>query len=136
MNAFQIKQFQKKYHQWNRTIHSFDFRKTPKELQRAYVSADEFQIFLELPFSRTDDGIILVNEGLSNWVLAKDLLLALDRLPDSLLLDIYRGEQKRYLGIDVDDFSDCDNDNDEMTRRIIYKLLPEIVWAHGNQIEK
>lgn len=131
MNDFQVKRFQKKYHTWSKTVQSVDFRLTPMELQKVNnVSSEEFRTFLQLPYCRTNDGIILINEALPDWQLMKDLLLALDRLPDSLLLDIYRMDSKRYYGVTLDDVSK--DAPDEAMRKILYRLLPEIVWAHGN----
>lgn len=132
MRNFQIKKFQKKYHTWSKTVQSVDFRLTPMELKIANnVSDKDFSAFLQLPYCRTDNGIILVNEAFPDWQLMKDMLLALDRLPDSLLLDIYRIDSKRYLGIDLDS---VDRDTpDEAMRKILYRLLPEVMWAHSNQ---
>ena len=126
MNAFQLKKFRNQYHKQSEHIFSFDFRKTPPELRRM-VSDVEFQVFLNLPYSRTDEGQILVNESAPEWNLLKDFLVALDRLPDSLLLDLYKVETKRGTG-GLDDMEDCPDD--EKARRIIFELLPEVIWAH------
>lgn len=67
------------------------------------------------------------NESAPEWNLLKDFLVALDRLPDSLLLDLYKVETKRGTG-GLDDMEDCPND--EKARRIIFELLPEVIWAH------
>lgn len=59
----------------------------------------------------------------------RDLLLALDRLPDSLLIDIYRMDKHRWTEGELDNM-DGDTE-DEMLRKILYRLIPEITWAHS-----
>lgn len=133
MNNFQINKLRKKYHTWSKTVQSFDYRFTPVEMRKeSNVSDEDFAKFLKLPYYRTADGVILVNEAMPNWQLMRDLLLALDRLPDSLLIDIYRMDSRRYHNVDLDNVN---VDTDEAMRRIVFQLSSEIVWAHGNQIE-
>lgn len=129
-NLNDVKQFQKAYHKWSQSVESFDFRKTPKAFKKQYLNDEEFKVYLQLPYSRTDYGLILVNESLPEWELLKDFLVALDSVPDSLLLDIYKMECRRNTG-DIENMDDCDND--EKKRRILFKLLPEIIWAHSNK---
>lgn len=132
MNSFQLRQFRKKYHHWSNTIKSFDFRMTPTELRKSLnVSDEDFRTFFKLPYCRDDAGGILVNESFAEWKLTRDLLLSLDRLPESLLLDIYKMESKRYTEDCLDNLSGCSDD--EAMRRVLYKLLPEIMWARGFQ---
>ena len=96
--------FQKAYHRYSDTVEGVDFRLTPKEVLTTYnVDDDTFQLFVSLPYSRDNTGKILVNESFPDWELLRDLLLALDRLPDSLLVDIYRMEKGRYTQEDLDD---------------------------------
>lgn len=134
MNSFQFNKLRKKYHTWSKTVQSFDYRLTPVEMRReSNVSDEDFAKFLKLPYYRSGDGVILVNEAMPNWQLMRDLLLALDRLPDSLLIDIYREDSKRYHDVDLDNVNG--DTVDEAMRKIIFRLLPEIMWAHGNQIE-
>ncbi len=130
LNLLEMREFQNAYHKWSASVNSFDYRKTPKVLKKMYLKDEDFKIFLQLPYSRTDDGIILINESSPEWELLKDFLVALDRLPDSLLLDIYKMECRRNTG-DIENMDDCDND--EKKRRILFKVLPEIVWAHSNR---
>ncbi len=130
MNAFQLKKFRNQYHRQSDHIFSFDFRKTPPEF-RQMVSDAEFQVFLSLPYIQTDNGQLLVNESITEWKLLNELLVALDKLPDSLLLDLYKSEKKRGTG-GLEDIEECDSD-DEKKRRIIYQLLPDIVWVHSNK---
>lgn len=125
-----IKQINKNYHRHSDTIHSMDFYKVPKELRAAYgVDAEAFKIYTQLPYCRTDEGQILVNEALPDWKLMRELLLALDRLPDSLLIDIYRMDKHRWTEGELDNM-DGDTE-DEMLRKILYRLIPEITWAHS-----
>ena len=95
-----------------------------------YLKDEDFKIFLQLPYSRTDDGIILINESSPEWKMLKDFFVALDYLPDSLLLDMYKVEIKRGTG-GLDDMEECSDD--EKKRKIIFQLLPEIIWAHENK---
>lgn len=131
MDSIQIDEFKKKYHHWSDTIKSFDFRFTPPELRiQNKVSDEDFKTFISLPYSRDDQGIILINEAFTEWELLKDLLLSLDRLPDSLLLDIYKMDSKRYQNNTLIDLS-IKEDNDETKRQILNQLIPEIIWAHS-----
>ena len=125
-----IKQISKHYHRHSDTIHSMDFYKVPKELRKAYgVDAEAFKTYTQLPYCRTNEGQILVNEALPNWKLMRDLLLALDRLPDSLLVDIYRMDKHRWNDEELNDFDG--NTTDELSRKILYRLISEITWAHS-----
>lgn len=131
MNGIQIEKFKKKYHHWSNTIKSFDFRFTPLELKKQNkVSDDDFKIFISLPYCRDNQGIILVNEAIKEWKLLKDLLLSLDILPDSLLLDIYRMDSKKYQNNTLVDLS-IKEDNDQIKRQVVNQLIPEIIWAHS-----
>lgn len=130
MNAFQVRKLRKKYHHWSKSIKSYDFRLTPRELRAENnVSDDDFRVFVGLPFCKDETGTILVNEALPQWELTRDLLLALDRLPDSLLKDIYEMDSRRYAAKDVSDVSG--DSEDEAMRKVLYRLLPEIIWAHS-----
>lgn len=122
--------FQKAYHRYSDTVEGVDFRLTPKEVLTTYnVDDDTFQLFVSLPYSRDNTGKILVNESFPDWELLKDLLLALDRLPDSLLVDIYRMDKGRYTQEDLDNLEG--DTTDEMLRKTLYRLIPEIIWAHS-----
>lgn len=131
MNYFEIKKFKKRYHTWSKTVQSFAFSLTPTEIKKAYVTDEEYNTFLKLPFCRSNDGVILINEDIQNWEFIKDLLLALDKLPDSLLIDIYTMDSVKYQNTDWDNILEFNID--KALRKTIYKLLPEIIWAHGKQ---
>lgn len=130
LNLLEMREFQNAYHKWSASVNSFDYRKTPKVLKKMYLKDEDFKIFLQLPYSRTDDGIILINESSPEWKMLKDFFVALDYLPDSLLLDMYKVEIKRGTG-GLDDMEECSDD--EKKRKIIFQLLPEIIWAHENK---
>ena len=126
----EILRFQKAYHKHSITVESYDFNLTPQCLRALHGVDDEaFKTYISLPYVRDDQGKILVNEALPDWELLRDLLLSLDRLPDSLLVDIYRMDSKRF----KDDL--MGNSTEEMLRKAIYQLIPEIIWAHGFQKE-
>lgn len=126
----EILRFQRAYHEHSDTIASYDFNLTPKSLSALHgVNGEAFEIYVSLPYCRTDEGQILINESLPDWQLLRDLLLALDRLPDSLLIDIYRMDSKRYKPGDLDNLAN--DTEDEMLRKTLFRLLPEVVWAHG-----
>ena len=130
MNSVKVRKFQKKYHHWSDTVKSFDFHRTPVELRKqSGVSNKDFEVFVSLPYSRDNAGAIIVNEGLPEWNLMRDLLLSLDRLPDSLLLDIYRMDKDRWTEGELDKVEG--DTEDEMLRKILYRLIPEITWAHS-----
>lgn len=125
-----VEQINKHYHRYSDVIHGMDFCKTPIDLATACgVDVTMFEIFKQLPYSRTNEGQILVNEALPDWKLMRDLLLSLDRLPDSLLIDIYRMDKHRWAEGELDRM-DGDTE-DEMLRKILYRLIPEITWAHS-----
>ncbi len=125
-----INQINKHYHQYSDTVHGIDFYKIPKELKNMYgVSAQDFADYIQLPYFRTNEGKILVNESYPDWELMRDLLLALDRLPDSLLLDICKMDANRWT---EGELNNLEGDTvDEMLRKVLYRLIPEIMWAHA-----
>ena len=126
----EILRLKKAYHRYSDCVDGVDFNLTPKELLAMYnVDSDAFHLFKQLPYSRDNTGKILVNEALPDWELLRDLLLALDRLPDSLLVDIYKMDSERYK---PDELDKLDGDTtDEMLRKTLYRLIPEIIWAHS-----
>ena len=126
----EILRLKKAYHRYSDCIDGVDFNLTPKELLTMYnVDNDAFHLFRQMPYSRDNAGKILVNEALPDWELLRDLLLALDRLPDSLLVDIYKMDSERYK---PDELDKLDGDTtDEMLRKTLYRLIPEIIWAHS-----
>lgn len=120
-----VKKINKYYHQHSDRIHSIDFCKVPEKLRiDCGVDEEAFKFFVQLPYSRTNDGLILINEALPDWEIVRDLLLALDRLPDSLLIDIYRMDKHRWDGSEIES-------NEELVRNILYHLIPDITWAHS-----
>ena len=126
----EILRLKKAYHRYIDCVDGVDFNLAPKELLAMYnVDSDAFHLFKQLPYSRDNTGKILVNEALPDWELLRDLLLALDRLPDSLLVDIYKMDSERYK---QDELDKLDGDTtDEMLRKTLYRLIPEIIWAHS-----
>lgn len=126
----EILRLKKAYHRYSDCVDGVDFNLAPKELLAMYnVDSDAFHLFKQLPYSRDNTGKILVNEALPDWELLRDLLLALDRLPDSLLVDIYKMDSERYK---QDELDKLDGDTtDEMLRKTLYRLIPEIIWAHS-----
>ena len=126
----EILRLKRAYHKYSACIVGVACNLSTRELLAMYnVDNDSCRLFKQLPYRRDNTGKILVNEALPDWQLLRDLLLALDRLPDSLLVDIYKMDPARYK---PDELDKLDGDTtDEMLRKTLYRLIPEIIWAHS-----
>lgn len=132
MNRFQLAKFRKKCHTWSEHVESFNLCAMPTKLKNAFPK-EEYELFTALPFVRIEDiNIILVNESFEEWQCMKNIFVALDTLPDSLLADIYQRDSKQYKGVDIS--NTMGEDSDDTLRRIIFVLIPDILWAHGKPI--
>lgn len=109
---------------------SFDFHKMPPAVQSGI---QEYDFIQELPIIRiTNAKTIALNEAFTNWQRLLVILMSLTQIPDSLLLDIFRMDSKKYP--DVDLFSGVEGESaDDTSRRLIYCLIPEILWTRGNE---
>lgn len=115
-------------HDYN--IISFDFRKTPGKV---HEGIKDWEFVQTLPIVRiTNARKIALNESFPGYQKILVFLLSLNQMPDSLLLDIFHMDAKKYP--DVDLFSGVEGESaDDTKRRLIYCLIPEILYARGNE---
>lgn len=133
MNKYQENKFAKHCNIWSSNIASFNWAKVPNSLKNCF-SDDEMKQYLEQPLLRLNGGnILLVNEAFDGWEALKDILLSLDLLPDSLIIDIYKMDSQKFGKID--NKSVAGKDDDETKRRIILMFAPDVLWAHGIDAE-
>ena len=80
----EILRFQRAYHEHSDTIASYDFNLTPKSLSALHgVNGEAFEIYVSLPYCRTDDGQILITESLPDWQLLRDYFWRLTGSPNA-----------------------------------------------------
>lgn len=131
MNIFQLKKFKKMYHSHTAHVYSFNFKYTPAELKNT-LSTEEFKQIQLLPLLRIEETrSLLLNEAVDGWSGILEILKPLDELPDVILWDLYLFYERRFKGnVTVKNISTF---NDEETvRRSVYCLLPEVLWAKGD----
>lgn len=132
MDKKQKKEVDAIFHQWSNYIYSANLREMPEDTKRLLNLSDkELWLASSAICCRIDSGILL-NEDAPYWENARDLLLALDRLPHSLVEDIYKLESIRYAN--VKDNLDGVSDPEEKVRRLLYFfLIPGLLWAYDCQ---
>lgn len=122
MNRLQLLKIKKLWNPYSETVYGFDLRKTPPYIKKDVPKA-EFDLATNLPIIPVGDGILMVNEAFSEWKAVKDLLVALDTLPRSLLEDVLTMEEKRYP--DKEKASNLEGlPAGEQARRIVFMFLP------------
>lgn len=127
INKFQLLKCKKLWHSYSETIYGFDLRKLPSYIRKD-IPKKEFDLALELPILPAGNGVLLINEYFSEHETVRDLLVALDTLPSSLLRDLYEAEKKRYPATEKAILSEDDSAG-EKARKIIFMLCPELLKA-------
>lgn len=132
MNVFQLRKFKNLYHVHSEHIESFNFKKTPQEI-KSMISEEDFNIIQDFPILRVEEQRkILINEGCDTWEMFKDILVSLDTLPEIILRDVYSQYLPKYRSVNVKNFYVSGNE-EELTRRLFFCLIPEILWAKGDE---
>ena len=124
INKLQLMKCKKLWHPHSESIVSFNLKSLPPYI-RATVPKSEFDLAVQLPIIPAGN-LILVNENFPEWQTVRDLLVACDTLPVSLLRDLYAAEKKRYP--DAEKAEICESDSPgEKARKIIFKFIPELL---------
>lgn len=127
INKFQLLKCKKLWHQYSETICGFDLSKLPPYIKKD-IPKSEYDLALQLPVLPAGEGILLVNECFPEWETVRDLLVALDTLPNDFLKDIYEAEKQRYPDAEKAALSDNDSAG-EKARKIIFMLCLELLKA-------
>lgn len=113
-------------------VYSLDFRQI-RSYSEQKINDEDFQSILTLPVLRiNNDRILAVNENMDTCKGFIDILTSLDKMRDTLLLDIFKLYKEQFGDIDADHLSGA-NEN-ETYKRVVYFLIPEILWTHGHDI--
>lgn len=132
MNNRQVKEFIRHCTIWSPKVASFDWGKVPGAVKKC-LSDDEIKTYAQLPLLNPDNKIILINESFDGWDALKDILVSLDLLPDSLIIDIYKMDSKKFGKVD------CSNvvgkDEEESRRKLILLYIPDVLRVHGIDME-
>lgn len=128
MNLLQVKNFRKNYHVHSPHVHSFDFKNIPSEFKK---DGNTYNEFIELPVIRCEENRVLwVNESMDGWKDIISILQSLDSLPKVALYDLFSYYHKRCKNVNVKNIKTF---NDEETmRRMIFCLIPEVMWTYGD----
>lgn len=119
-------------HMQSKHVYSLDFRQI-RSYSEQKIDDEDFQSILTLPVLRVDDArSLIVNENLDTCKSFIDILTCLDKMRDTLLLDVFKLYKEQFGDIDADHLSGA-NEN-ETYKRIVYFLIPEILWTHGHEI--
>lgn len=132
MDKKQKKKSDEIFYQWSDYIYSANLLEISEDTKK-FLNLSDKELWLASSsiYCRINGGV-LINEGSPHWENARDLLLALDRLPHSLVEDIYKLESIRYAN--VKDNLDGVSDPEEKVRRLLYFfLIPGLLWAYDCQ---
>ncbi len=131
MNWMQEKRYRSLFHHWTDHICSVNFKKIPSwALKDMGITEEKIKSIEDKPCCFCGrQGILMLNEGFELWESSRDILMALDRIPHSLLEDIYKMELKRYEGV-VPDPDQVDDPGEKVRRIIYYLFLPNLITAH------
>lgn len=131
MNMFQIQKFKNLYHVHTEHINSFDFYATPKEIKHN-VGAD-FEIIKDMAFIRDEESKkLLINERCDGWKDILKILISLDSLPLPVLRDLYDMYKSKMKNVTIKNAYTVLSEN-ETSKRLIFCLIPEILWANGDE---
>lgn len=118
------------FHRWSDFIYSLNPVTIPDEMKWKLELSETFiQEISEAEFGRLNDGVILINESLDGWEIRKNLFVALDTLPHSLLLDIYRTESERYKN-QKPDIKGIEEPGERIRRLLYFSYIPELIKSH------
>ena len=114
---------------WSPHVLSFNFLKTPPEIKES--AGSDWETIKTLPFIRLDDNReILINTACEDWGVWKNMFMSLDSLPDEALRDLNGLYKQKCRGVTL---KSARSWNDGQTNRnVIFLLIPELLWAHGN----
>lgn len=119
-------------HMQSKHVYSLDFRQIRSYSEQA-INDEDFQSILTLPVLRiNNDRILAVNENMDTCKGFIDILTGLDKMRDTFLLDVFKLYKEQFGEIDADHLSGA-NEN-ETYKRVVYFLIPEILWTHGHEI--
>ena len=129
MRYFSLIKVRKDLKRWSPHVLSFDFLKTPPKIRES--AGQDWETIKTLPFIRLDDNReILINTSCDDWEDWKNIFMSLDGLPDEALRDLNGLYKQKCKGITM---ANARSWNDGQTNRnVIFLLLPELLWAHGN----
>lgn len=113
-------------------VYSFDFRQIQSYSEQK-ISDEDFQTITTLPILRiNNDRALAVNEYMDTCKGFINILTSLDKMRDTLLLDVLKLYKDQFGEIDADHLSGA-NEN-ETYKKVVYFLIPEVLWAHGHEI--
>lgn len=118
------------FHRWTDFIYSLNPVTVKDEMKwKLEISETFIQEISGAEFGRLNDGVILINESLDGWEIRKNLFVALDTLPHSLLLDIYRTESERYKN-QKPDIKGIEEPGERIRRLLYFSYIPELIKSH------
>lgn len=117
------------FHRWTDFIYSFNVTIADEMMWKLEISETFIQEISGAEFGRLNDGVILINESLDGWKVRKDLFVALDMLPHSLLLDIFRMESERYKN-QKPDIEGTDEPGERIRKLLYFSYIPELIKSH------
>lgn len=108
---------------------SCDFRRIPDCVyNNAGIKREEI---IQFPLVRMEGKKqLLINENDPDWEVLSLYLSALDTLPDQILMDLYGLYDKECKGVTLQTVRG--HSDAETARNVIYIVLPEVLWCHGN----
>lgn len=129
MNIFELKKFQKIYHQWSDHVASCDFMKAPDSFKKD-VEVGKIPTLSRLDLD--EKRVLMINESADpKWEKIREFLCGLDALPDVVLRDMYDLLiQKCGKNITIKNFEDADRK--KAARNLVLICLPEILWCKGD----
>ena len=128
--------FKKKINRYNDEISSANFFAAIPILKRCGYDQNTISEILKLPFIRVQEGrFILMNEKGPSYTNFRSILMTLDNLPTSVLMDLNRLDLERFKKRELGT-KPANEKIDECYRWFYFMLLPEILWAReGVEVE-
>lgn len=139
MTGNEKKQLNKMFHGWTAYVYSINMKKVPGyAVEESSITQEQFEKASELPYCITNDGCIVINEAFPDWEGCRNLFVALDALPHSLLEDICRMEEERYGNMENNSDMLEIEDQGEKVRRMMYhfSFMTNLIKAHKENSKK
>ena len=130
MRIIENRIFFKNYYRHTEHIESFDFNIIPREIKK--ITGSDFEIIKELPFIRDEENKkLLINEGIDGFDDFIKIFVALDNLPTVILQDLYELYNPKMKNVTIENAYTVLSET-ETSKRVLFCLIPEILWANGN----
>lgn len=106
-----------------------NFKETPRDMIFTEIIDSDYEIFKQRPYYLVEaDGVILINIGFPQYNLLKTVMLGMWDSDTDLLVTAYTEEKARYKNLTWATLAK-ETDDTEALNKLVWLLIPDIIWA-------